>query len=294
MRIKSLIVPVALFSMVLISCNGSSDVQNESDEVNDSTLVNPDSLQVLEEDSDMSYNLPSALQIAYVFRKSGATYNSTLPNNVKNAVNYDISDYKRATNFGVYSTDLAYCLFNKKHQETKDYLKATKEVGVFLGLNQAFESDNFAQRFEKNISNEDSLVKIVSSIELKTDLLFEQNKQKHVAVLTFVGAWVESLYLANEAYSKEKNKKILASLLEQLSFSEIVLKALNYHKTSEPEIGALISEIEKIKSGYEAIASLKAVNEKNEELNFEALSVSDDEMKTISQSIQLVRQNIVK
>jgi hypothetical protein len=294
MRIKFLIVPAALFSIVLISCDGNSEVQKESDEMHDSTQVITDSLKVEEEDSEVSYNLPSALQIAYVFRKAGATYNSTLPNSVKSVPNYNSSNYKRATNFGVYSTDLAYCLFNKKHQETKDYLKATKEVGVFLGLNQAFESDNFAQRFEKNISNEDSLVKIVSSIELKTDLLFEQNKQKHVAVLTFVGAWVESLYLANEAYSKEKNKKILTSLLEQLSFSEIVLKALNYHKTSEPEIGALISEIEKIKSGYEAIESVKAANEKNEDFAFDALSVSDDEMKTISQSIQLVRQNIIK
>lgn len=294
MKIKSLIIPVTLLSIALVSCNDSSDVQKESDEIHDSIIVNRDSMGISEEDSDVSYNLPSALQIAYVFRKSGATYNSTLPNSVKNAVNYNVSDYKRATNFGVYSTDLAYCLFNKKHQETKDYLKATKEVGVFLGLNQAFESDNFAQRFEKNISNEDSLIKIVSSIELKTDLLFEQNKKKHIAVLTFVGAWTESLYLANEAYTKEKNKKILASLLEQLSFTDVVLKALNHHKTSEPEIESLISEIEKIRSGYESIASIKAANEKNEDFAFDVLSVSDDELKNISQSIQLVRQNIVK
>jgi hypothetical protein len=294
MRIKLLIIPVTLFSIALTSCNDNSDAQKESDEIHDSILINPDSLQVLEEDSDVSYNLPSALQIAYVFRKSGATYNSTLPNNVKSASSYNVSNYKRATNFGVYSTDLAYCLFNKKQQETKDYLKVTKEVGAFLGLNKAFESDNFAQRFEKNISNEDSLIKIVSSIQLKTDLLFEQNKQKHIAVLTFVGAWTESLYIANEAYAKEKNKKILTSLLEQLIFSDVFIKAINENKYSEPEITTLISEIEKIKSGYEAIATLKVVNEKNADLNFETLTVSDDELKTISQSIQLIRQNIVK
>ena len=37
---------------------------------------------------------------------------------------YDVNNFKRAANFGIYSSDLAYCIFNKKYQESKDYLKA--------------------------------------------------------------------------------------------------------------------------------------------------------------------------
>jgi hypothetical protein len=99
-------------------------------------------------------------------------------------------------------------------------------MGASLGLNSAFESDNMAQRFDKNISNEDSVIKIVSSVQLKTDVMFEQNKQKHITVIAFTGAWTESMYIALEVYAKDKNKKVLGSLLEQLLLSETVVKAL--------------------------------------------------------------------
>lgn len=293
--IKSLFIPAFLASLILTACNQGTDAQAEKEltDTIDSSAAQVDSSQIEAEDSDVSYNLPSALQIAYVFKKSGAAYNASLPNDVKNTSKYDVSNYKRAANFGVYSADLAYSLFNKKTQESKNYLKACKEVGSFLGLNSAYDGDDAPQRFEKNLSNEDSLIKIVSGIQLKTDLMFEQNKQKHITVLAFVGAWSESMYIANEAYAKEKNKKILTSLLEQLSLSDIVIKALQRYQNAEAEIPVLISEVDKIRVAYGNIPEVKAAFEKDEEVNFEKVIVSDAEMKTISDLVKGLRKTIV-
>jgi hypothetical protein len=227
----------------------------------DSLANAADSSETVEE-SEVTYNLPSALQIAYVFKKSGAGFIPNLLNNKANATKYNTSNYKRATNFGIYSADLAYCLFNKKYQESKEYLKACKDIGSYLGLNQAFESDNMAQRFDKNISNEDSVVKIVSNVQLKTDVMFEQNKQKHITVIAFTGAWTESMYIAIEAYAKDKNKKVLSSLMEQLLLSETLIKALKSHQTSEQEIPQLITSIEKINAEFNAISSVKSALKK--------------------------------
>lgn len=294
MTFKFIAIHLFALTIGLVSCNGSSEEEknNESTVVLDSLANAADSSETVEE-SEVTYNLPSALQIAYVFKKSGAGFIPNLLNNKANATKYNTSNYKRATNFGIYSADLAYCLFNKKYQESKEYLKACKDMGSYLGLNQAFESDNMAQRFDKNISNEDSVVKIVSNVQLKTDVMFEQNKQKHITVIAFTGAWTESMYIAIEAYAKDKNKKVLSSLMEQLLLSETLIKALKSHQTSEQEIPQLITSIEKINAEFNAISSVKSALEKDEEMDFNLMAVTDSELKTIAESVKTLRTSMV-
>lgn len=294
MTIKFLAVSFLALSMALVSCGENADDEKNQDSIEglDSSTVTTDAI-VANDDNDVTYNLPSALQIAYVFKKSGAGFIPTLLNNKGNSSKYNTSNYKRATNFGIYSADLAYCLFNKKYQESKEYLKACKDMGSYLGLNQAFESDNMAQRFDKNIAIEDSVVKIVSNVQLKTDVMFEQNKQKHITVIAFAGAWTESLYIAIEVYTKDKNKKVLASLMEQLLLSETIIKALKVYQASEEEIPALISSVEKINAQFNAIASVKSAIEKDEEMDFNLMAVTDNELKEITESVKTLRTSMI-
>ena len=293
MTIKSVTLPIIISSITLFSCSDATTKKTSNqDEIVDSTSVVSDSM-VNSEDEEVSYRLPSALQIAYIFKKSGSAFVLSLANNKASVNKYNTSNYKRATNFGVYSADLAYCLFNKKYQESKDYLKACKEMGTELGLNQVFESDNLAQRFDKNITNEDSIVKIIANVQLKTDVVFEQNKQKYITAVAFTGAWIESAYIANEIYTKDKNKKVLASLLEQLLLSETIIKALKANKQAEPEMPALIEAVEKINNAYNSVEAVKLANEKEEEIDFSKITVKDSELKVISEAIISLRKNII-
>lgn len=294
MKLIKTLSTMTILSVVFVACNNPQENPKSQEDIVDSITTGNDSVSV--EENEVSYNLPSALQIAYVFRKSGATYNSTLPNDVKNSGKYNVSSYKSALNFGVYSTDLAYCIFNKKNQESKLYLKACKETGTSLGLGQAFESDDFAARFEKNISHEDSLVKIVSAIQLKTNVMLEQNKQEHVTVLAFAGAWTESLYIANQSYidSKSKQKTILASLLEQLTLSSTILKALKANEKKDSNIPALILQIEQIKNAYESIPVVKTALEKDEELNMTTVTLPNEQLNQASEAIKSLRKSIVE
>jgi hypothetical protein len=294
MTFKFIGITFIALTVALASCGDNSENQKnqESAEELDSVLTTLDTTLIVE-DNEVSYNLPSALQIAYVFKKSGAGFIPTLLNNKANPSKYNTSNYKRAVNFGIYSADLAYCLFNKKYQESKEYLKACKDMGSYLGLNQAFESDNMAQRFDKNLASEDSLVKIVSNVQLKTDVMFEQNKQKHITVIAFTGAWVESMYIAVEVYAKEKNKKVLASLMEQLLLSETIMKSLKSYQNAEPEMQGLITSIEKINSQFNAIGSVKTALEKDEEMDFNVMPVLDSELLLITESIKTLRTSMV-
>lgn len=293
MTIKILAIPFFVLSLALISCDSNSEDPKSQESLEGLDSISAPDTVVAVDDNEVSYNLPSALQIAYVFKKSGAGFVPSLLNNKSNYSKYNTSNYKRAVNFGIYSADLAYCLFNKKYQESKEYLKSCKEMGSFLGLNQAFESDNMAQRFDKNIAIEDSVVKIVSNVQLKTDVMFEQNKQKHITVIAFAGAWTESMYIATEVYAKDKNKKVLASLMEQLLLSETIIKALRVHQSSEPELPALIKSIETINSQFNSIASVKAAIEKDEEMDFNIMTVTDSELKAITESVKTLRTSMI-
>jgi hypothetical protein len=295
MTVKILAISFISLSIAFVSCNGNSEDKKNQESIDgiDTISTKKDSLVEVTDDEELTYSLPSALQIAYVFKKSGAGFIPTLLNDKANSSKYNTSNYKRAANFGVYSADLAYCLFNKKYQESKEYLKAFKDMGTYLGLNQAFESDNMAQRFDKNIANEDSVIKIVSNVQLKTDLMFEQNKQKYITVIAFAGAWTESMYIAIEVYAKDKNKKVLASLLEQLLLSETIVKALKSHQNAEQEIPALIFSIEKINAQFNDIATVKSAMEKDEEMDFNSMSVTDKELKKITESVKTLRTSMV-
>lgn len=298
MKIKFYAGPVLLSSMLLVACGGNheSDKNTASDAVlSDSTSIVIDSSSVTDEEHEVSYRLPSALHIAHVFKKSGSSFVPSLLNNTENFHKYNTSNFKRATNFGVYSSDLAYCIFNKQYQESKQYLKACKDVGAYLGLNRAFDSDeHIIERFDKNITNEDTLIMIVSNIQLKTDVMFEQNKQKHITAVAFAGAWSESTYIASEVYTKDKNKKVLANLLEQLMLSETIIKALKHYEKAEPEMAQLLVMIEKINADFNNIASVKAALEKDEEVDFEKLKVTDAELKAVTESIHSLRKHIVE
>ena len=284
-------VSIALCSILLVGCNNTTNDEKNTEEIVDTVKISTDKVEV--EQEELSYNLPSALQIAYVSRKSGAKYNASLLNNIENVKKYNTSNYKRAINFGVYSSDLANCLFNKKYQESKQYLKALKEMGSFLGLNQAFESDNLAERFDKNISNEDTLIKIVSNVQLKTDMLFEQNKQKHITLIAFAGAWIESLNIAGESYLKEKNKKVLAGFCEQLLFAPTIIKALEANKSKEAEIGDLLAEITSINNAFNSIPVVKTALEKDEDMDFATMKFSDVEVKSVTDLVKTLRTKMV-
>ena len=295
MTTKFLAIPIITLSLMFVSCGGNSEDEKNtgSNDGLDSSLTTDAISTASNDDNEVSYNLPSALQIAYVFKKSGASFVPSLLNDKTSSNKYNTSNYKRAINFGIYSADLSYCLFNKKYQESKEYLKACKDMGTYLGLNAAFESDNMAQRFDKNIANEDSVIKIVSSVQLKTDVMFEQNKQKHITVIAFTGAWTESMYIALEVYAKDKNKKVLSSLLEQLLLSETIVKALKSHEASEKEMGTLIASVEKINSEFNAIASVKSAIEKDEEMDFNLMTVTEGELKIISESVKSLRTSMI-
>ena len=85
----------------------------------------------------------------------------------------------------------------------------------------------------------------------------------------------------------------MPSLPQQLLLSKTIIKALKSHQDSEKEMATLITSIEKINSEFNAIAGIKSAIEKDEEMDFNSMTVTDNELSPIIASVKALRTSMV-
>lgn len=276
---------------LLLACNSSHEEQDAASVQHDSTAKDSVVATVVEEtETDDDVTLPSPLRIAGTFKRSGLKFIEASLNPLENA-NLYTSTYSRALSLGVYSADMAYCLLNKQYSQSKNYLKTCKDIGAELGLNSAFEANNLAQRFENNMGKDDSLMRLVSDLQLQTDLVLEQNKQRYVSAIIFTGAWIETMHSAAQVYLKGENK-MAGVILEQVSLINDVIKVLNAQKEKDPNIAALITDLEVVKAEFDGIEAFKGMD--MSEVDFTAIRLNAKGINSLCEKIEVLRSKIIK
>ncbi len=276
--------------IVLASCGESSE--NDKAGISDSlsNQVTDTNKTTIADDGD-EVALPSSMRIAGIFKRSGLKYIETSLNPITNSKNYKTT-YTKALNLGVYSADMAYCLLNKQYALSKSYLKCSKDIGGELGLNSAFEANNLAQRFEANMNKgkDDSLLHIISDLQLETDIVLEKGSQQHISTIIFTGAWVETLYSASQVY-KSGEQNIVPALIEQLSLVDNILSVLVKQKDKDPNITSLIESLNTIKAEFNNISALKGKD--LDEVDYSKTTFNKDEINKLCEKIDAARNAIV-
>lgn len=280
--------------LFLTSCGNDSKTSDGDDISKSDTAAVATESTATEDENEVTYTLPSPLQVASIFKKSGLKFMAGITNPSDNALKYNNNDFVRAVNLGVYSSDLAYTILNKQYQDSKSYLKACRDIGVHLGLQSAFETNNLGKRFDKNIDREDSLIVLVSEIQMQSDVLLEESKQKHITAIAFAGAWIESIYIASKVYATDKNKKVGVSLLEQFTIAENIIKALNANESKEPQCKELAADVNDILNLYKNLEAVKKNENSDEDIDLSKITLSDAEFNGIATKITEVRTKLVK
>ncbi|HXB41463.1 MAG TPA: hypothetical protein VNZ49_13030 [Bacteroidia bacterium] len=279
----------------LVSC-GSGGEPEKKEEMKDTTVVSADSGKANKQEDEISYTLPSPMQIANIFKKSGLKYYSGMCNKTDEINKYKAGSLTvKALNLGVYSADLSYCILNKQNQESKNYFKSCKELASELGLAKAFDSKNAAQRMEKNMNNQDSLSAMLVDIQMETDNILNENNQEHISVISFTGAWIESMYIGVQVNGKEKNTNIAAKLVEQMAIAENIIKALKAHSAKDAGIGGLIKQMTTLSDIYNNFKSVKEIKATDPDVIDPAkLNISITELYSFSQKLEEIRSAIIK
>ncbi|MCC6837284.1 MAG: hypothetical protein IT234_01985 [Bacteroidia bacterium] len=272
-------------SMLFVACGSDTPKEELTEEVAvDSTAV------VEEETETTSYSLPSPLQIASIFKKSGLKYKDGVTSSQKDVAKYT-TNLSKALNLGVYSADLSYTVLNKQNQEAMNCMKLCRQLADNLGMGSVFDQGNLSARFEKNLGNEDSLAYIIAELQMVTDMYLDENNQQQVTSIVFAGAWVESLYIGSKVFEKSKSKDLNSKLAEQMTILESIVNALKAEEKKDANITGLIADMESVKTIYDALESVKKFKESTDE-NAE-VTLSDDEVAQLTKKIEEVRTKFI-
>jgi hypothetical protein len=278
-------------ALLLASCSGES---GDSEKAVSDSLVQEPPKEITVDPNEIGEDvaLPSSMRIAGIFKRSGLKFIEANLNPLDNVKNYKTT-FAKALSLGVYSADMAYCVLNKQYALSKNYLKNCKDIGSEIGLGSAFEANNLAKRFEDNMNKakDDSLLSIISDLQLETDIILERSSQQHISTIIFSGAWVETLYAASQVY-KGGEKNILPTLMEQVSLVTDILKVAEKERSKDENMNTLIAHLNAIRAEFNNISAIK--NMDLDEVDYTKTEFNTDEINKLCEKITEIRTAIVK
>lgn len=278
------------------SCNNET-TSTEGDEVLRSHDVDSTSALMAEFEGRI-FSVPSPIQTAILLRQASGTFDAKLINAAENAGNYSTT-YTRALNLGVYGADLGYATLFGQQKESLNYLKALQTLADGLSISGAFDK-TFVERFERNMSKQDSLLVIVQDAYRTGDNFLKSNKQKDVSALILAGGWIESLYFACSLNAQKKNERILERIGEQKQSLETLLFILEAYNTNGMN-NALLADLNDLNTSFKEITLTYIYNEPTTKadknltvLNHSSsVNISDDLAKQITEKITAIRTKII-
>lgn len=281
-----LISTLCLGSALLFSCAEAPKQEVTSD--SESAVEEVIETETMEEEEDFSFMLPSPIQIAAIFSNAGLKFDKEFVNSHNNISNYNTKTSKYL-NFGVYSADLAYTVLNDEQQMSIDYLNAIKSLADEIGMPSIFSGDEMIDRFERNIGNQDTILDILTTVKRRTDEYLMENSEESKEAVFFAGAWTEGMFIGANASTNSTH--ISARLIEQMTIVENIIKGLEIQKDPSLDLDWLINDLTDLDNTFNAFESISALD--SDETDIDHLSLTEDELNTLTQKITSIREKIV-
>lgn len=248
-------------------------------------------------DNRVLSGLPPTSEVPAMLQLSGADFNPTLVNAANKATGYTTTTDKAALNLGVYATDIGYLSVYDKTQDVITYLKSSERLANHLGLNNTFGAE-MQQRFQKNVNNKDSLVKIVDETMDYVNSFLKEGNRDATAALIVTGSFVEGLYVSTgliEKYPKDvpadvRNQtltQLIVSITKQEESLDDLINILQEVK-SDPQAQAYLTQMQDLKKQFQALNLDEQI--KN---NRGDLAVNDKALAGISAKVKDIRSKIV-
>ena len=224
-QLSSKILLAVIFGLI-VACG--SDKKKESDS---SQEFDDAQKELKEKFDDALRDIPPPSEIPYYIQGTGADFNPNIVNDYKKYESYTTSAKKAAFNLGVYATDIGYLSTYSKTQEALNYMDVCLNLTSTVGAKDAIDFD-VLERFEKNLSNPDSLANIIDEVIANSDKYLQNNDRTNIAALVIGGTFIEALYICTQiidTYPKDMlpddlRLQVLAPLVSMLADQKDSLK----------------------------------------------------------------------
>ncbi|HYI78553.1 MAG TPA: hypothetical protein VEW65_13105 [Chryseolinea sp.] len=283
-----------LIAIGLASCGSSS-----SDKDKNSSEFKEAEESLKEQIEEVIYNIPSPSEIPYLLQATGAEFNESLVNPRTKVDQYASRTDKAALNLGVYAADIGYLSSYDKTQEAIDYLNSTKTLADNLGIIGSFDVE-VLQKFESNISNKDSLTRLLDRTIKKAENYLADDNRNKLSALVVTGSFIEGLYISTglvKSYPKDllpddSRNLVLTPLirvvLEQKKSVSDLLKMLSNIEQNEP-IPTIVSDLKALESAYASLNIEEQI--KNNKAN---MVLTDKNLIEITTIVEKIRKNITE
>jgi hypothetical protein len=189
------------------------------------------------------YNMYLSVEMSSLFNATGAIFNQDLLNSTDKITDYTTSS-KKAMNLGVYAVDLSYAKVFEQLETAGKYFNAMEKLAEELGIPSSF-FENSASRFDKNINNKDSLIKIANEVYVSADTYLKENERYNAAAQIILGGWTEAIYIAIDMARSTRDFEIIERLAEQkYSISNLMEMLQNYE--SDPAIAESLVKLKEL------------------------------------------------
>jgi hypothetical protein len=270
-------------TFILMACGGPDENFNETKKV----VKDSAEEQVVK---DFDFILPSPLHVASIFKNAGLVYQNGISNDIENISKYT-SHLSKQLNLGVYTTDLSYAVLNEQHQEALNYMKVVRTLSDELDMGSIFSTKSLFETFERNMSNGDSVIYVLTTIQEELDDYLKENNKNYLSAVYFAGAWIESMYIGAKVLRLKDDRKLVPRLIEQMMILENLIKGLKLNPDKSTELKSFISDLEEFYSIYQ---NFEEIRSNDEDLDFQTLTITDKELELFVDNLIQLRNDITK
>jgi hypothetical protein len=276
-----------LFSagLALASCGESAPKQPDASQQPNETVMRAAPEEEL--DSEVIFVLPSTVQVGQIFQEAGLPYVEGITLNT-DAVGQFNTKASKLLAYGIYSTDLSYCVLNDQNELVLRQMKSLKSLADDLGLTEIFAGDQLFERFEKAIGDQDAILELMIEIQERTDSYIDDYDLGEEGVVIFAGAWVEGMYIGVKGADPSEQSAISGRLMEQMTILENLLVALKEVSVRSNQLSELYTDLQGLHNTYSNFEEVK-----NAENPVDA-KVSLTNLHELAGQISTIRESLVE
>lgn len=276
-KLSSFIILASFF----IACQNT----NETSQDKSSSPMTADSSAV--SDESKIFTLPSPVQMVAGIANENVKYDPLMLNPSQRNSNY-ASNFSKALNLGIYCVDLGYTSFFDQKQLGINYLATIKKLSDELGVLGAFDAD-LVKRFEKNITNRDTVIHLILDGFNKTHNFLVDNSRNEVMLLCFAGSYIEGLHISSTVALKQNSPKLNRLIVEQKYYLDNLINLLEPYADKE-EYLKLLEKLDDLGVVYDNLNLPKLSNGNNDLSKFQA---TPEQIKAIQEKVDMIRNEII-
>jgi len=249
---------------------------------------------------DIIQSIPSPLEVSFLIKDMGVKYDKAALNSADNISSYN-TNYRKALNLGIYSTDLGYANVYGQTQDALYYVSSVSKMANGLNIGQFFDIPTI-KRLASNSSNLDSLLLITTTNFEKINEYLREQDRANLSILILTGGWLEALHLTCEVVKKYPNETLRERIGEQKIILGQLLTLLKYYE-SDPNISSLVVDLKEMQKIYERVqvsheykeSTMKEVDGVLQVVDnsVSKIVVTDEDLNSISASSAAIRSKII-